>query len=73
MSLLPVIDLRMAFSVWHRNVAVYRRTWVSNILPNFFESLLYLVGMGVGVGFYVKEGIDFIPRTDLDIQCDRKL
>ncbi len=52
------IDLRMATVVWWRNVTVYRHTWVLNILPNFFEPLLYLLGMGVGLGFYMQDGID---------------
>jgi len=52
------IDLRLAAAVWMRNLTVYRRTWVMNILPNFFEPLLYLVGMGIGLGAYVNEGMD---------------
>ena len=51
------IDLAMAKAVWWRNATVYRRTWFKNILPNFFEPLLYLVGMGLGLGFYVGEGV----------------
>lgn len=51
------IDLNMAKAVWWRNATVYRRTWLKNILPNFFEPLLYLVGMGLGLGFYVGQGI----------------
>jgi lipooligosaccharide transport system permease protein len=47
--------------VWHRNFAVYRRTWVTNILPHFFEPLLYLVGMGLGMGFYMSDGLDGQP------------
>jgi len=51
------IDLRMAHAVWMRNVTVYRRTWVLNILPNFFEPLLFLVGMGIGLGAYLEQGM----------------
>lgn len=46
---------RYALSVWWRNAALYRRTWKFNILPNFFEPLLYLVSIGIGVGAYVSE------------------
>ena len=46
---------RYALSVWWRNLALYRRTWKLNILPNFFEPLLYLVSIGIGVGAYVSE------------------
>lgn len=51
------IDLAMALAVWRRNLTLYRRTWVMNILPNFFEPLLYLVGMGVGLGAYLGEDV----------------
>ena len=46
---------RYALSVWWRNAALYRRTWKFNILPNFFEPLLYLVSIGIGVGAYISE------------------
>ena len=32
---------------------MYRRTWSWNILPNFFEPVLYLVSLGVGLGAYI--------------------
>lgn len=44
-----------ALSVWHRNLAMYRRTWKWNILPNFFEPVFYLVAIGVGLGAYVQQ------------------
>jgi len=44
-----------AFSVWRRNFALYRRTWKLNLLPNFFEPLLYLLSIGIGVGAYVSQ------------------
>jgi lipooligosaccharide transport system permease protein len=34
---------------------MYRRSWALNILPNFFEPVLYLVSMGIGVGAYISE------------------
>jgi lipooligosaccharide transport system permease protein len=34
---------------------MYRRTWTWNILPNFFEPILYLVAIGIGVGAYISE------------------
>jgi lipooligosaccharide transport system permease protein len=45
---------RYALSVWRRNLTMYRRTWKLNLLPNFFEPLLYLVSIGIGVGSYVS-------------------
>jgi lipooligosaccharide transport system permease protein len=44
-----------ALSVWRRNASMYRRTWKWNILPNFFEPVLYLLSIGIGVGAYVSK------------------
>lgn len=52
------VDLRVAAAVWRRNATLYRRTWKMNILPNFFEPVLYLVGMGFGLGSYMRSGLD---------------
>ncbi len=34
---------------------MYSRTWTWNILPNFFEPVLYLLSIGIGVGAYISE------------------
>jgi len=47
------LSWRHALSVWRRNATMYRRTWRWNILPNFFEPVLYLVSLGVGLGAYI--------------------
>ena len=52
---LRAVSLPHAFAVWQRNAAMYRRTWKLNLLPNFFEPVLYLVSIGIGVGSYVTE------------------
>jgi len=49
------VSLPYALAVWRRNLALYRRTWKLNLLPNFFEPILYLVSIGIGVGAYVSE------------------
>ena len=49
------VSPRHALAVWHRNFAMYRRTWKLNLLPNFFEPLLYLASIGIGVGAYVQQ------------------
>jgi lipooligosaccharide transport system permease protein len=49
------VSLPHAFSVWRRNAAMYRRTWKLNLLPNFFEPVLYLASLGIGVGAYITE------------------
>jgi lipooligosaccharide transport system permease protein len=49
------ISLPYALAVWRRNAVMYRRTWKWNILPNFFEPVLYLFSIGIGVGAYISE------------------
>ncbi len=49
------VSLPLALSVWRRNFALYRRTWKLNLLPNFFEPILYLVSIGIGVGAYIDQ------------------
>ncbi len=49
------VSVPHALSVWRRNASMYRRTWKWNILPNFFEPVLYLVSIGIGVGAYITE------------------
>ncbi len=53
------IDLLSAFRVWQRNLWVYRDRWFYGLLPNFFEPLFYLLGLGVGLGYYVTSGGEF--------------
>jgi lipooligosaccharide transport system permease protein len=47
------IDLTTALSVWRRNVTEYGHTWMTNMLPNFFDPVLYLLGMGLGLGMFL--------------------
>lgn len=49
-----MVSLPHAWAVWRRNAAMYRRTWTFTILPNFFEPVLYLAAIGIGVGAYVR-------------------
>jgi lipooligosaccharide transport system permease protein len=49
------ISLPYALAVWRRNAVMYRRTWKWNILPNFFEPVLYLFSIGIGVGAYITQ------------------
>lgn len=48
-------SLPHAVAVWRRNASMYRRTWMLNLLPNFFEPVFYLVSIGLGVGAYVSQ------------------
>jgi lipooligosaccharide transport system permease protein len=56
------VSMPHALGVWGRNAAMYRRTWKLNILPNFFEPVLYLVSIGVGIGSYISDmgGMSYI-------------
>lgn len=49
------VSMPHALSVWWRNASMYRRTWKANLLPNFFEPVFYLAGIGIGVGAYIQE------------------
>lgn len=50
---------------------MYRRTWKLNILPNFFEPLLYLISIGIGVGAYIAEigGTSYIAFLAPGLVC----
>jgi lipooligosaccharide transport system permease protein len=41
--------------VWRRNILVWRKLLVPAILMNFGEPLIYLLGLGFGLGRYVGE------------------
>jgi lipooligosaccharide transport system permease protein len=45
-----------AVRVWESQFAVYRRVWLSNILGSFVQPLMFLLGMGVGVGALIDDG-----------------
>ena len=49
------LSLPHAIAVWRRNASMYSRTWMYNLLPNFFEPVLYLLAIGIGVGAYVAK------------------
>jgi lipooligosaccharide transport system permease protein len=34
---------------------MYRQSWKSTLLPNFFEPVFYLTAIGIGVGSYITE------------------
>ena len=58
MRLLGDLDTKMAWAVFMRNATEYSHSWRMNILPNFFEPVLYLIGMGIGLGHYMSRGLD---------------
>ena len=57
------LSLTNACHMWMRNFTVYRKTYKINILPNFFEPVIYLVAMGIGLGAYITramEGVSYL-------------
>lgn len=52
------MDVQLSYrllAVWRRNMLVYRRFAWSNVVSGFVEPLLFLMGMGFGVGQFVDE------------------
>lgn len=49
-------------SVWYRHFRVYTRNIVSNALPPFLEPLIFLVGIGIGLGQFIPqmEGVPYL-------------
>jgi lipooligosaccharide transport system permease protein len=47
-----------AVRAWESHFTLYRTIWRSNVLGAVFQPLLYLLGMGLGVGALVDRGSD---------------
>jgi lipooligosaccharide transport system permease protein len=49
-------------SVWYRHMRVYTKSLVSNGLPPFLEPLIFLAGIGLGMGTYLPNiaGISYL-------------
>lgn len=45
-----------AVRAWESHLTLYRTIWRSNVMAGFVQPLLYLVGMGLGVGALVDDG-----------------
>jgi lipooligosaccharide transport system permease protein len=46
------------FSVWYRHMRVYTNNIFSNGLPPFLEPLLFLAGVGLGLGKYITQSME---------------
>lgn len=44
-----------AVRFWEAELALYKRVWRSNVLGSFVQPMLYLLGIGVGVGSLVDD------------------
>lgn len=66
-----MLSVPHALAVWQRNASMYRRTWMWNILPNFFEPVLYLLSIGIGVGAYITEmrGMSYVEFLAPGLLC----
>ncbi len=53
-----------AVRVFEHHLLVYRRVWKSNVLGSVIRPLLYVLGMGLGVGSLVDDG----PRADTALE-----
>jgi len=60
---IPSLTQRL-FSVWYRHVRVYTKNLVSNGLPPFLEPLLFLAGVGLGLGKYITQNMDGLSYID---------
>lgn len=56
----PALSQRL-FSVWYRHVRVYTQNLLSNGLPPFLEPLLFLMGVGLGLGNYITQPMEGLP------------
>lgn len=50
------------FSVWFRHIRVYTSNFYSNAFPPFFEPLIFLAGLGIGLGAVIQKmgDIDYL-------------
>jgi lipooligosaccharide transport system permease protein len=55
----PALGARL-YSVWHRHMRVYTKNLISNGLPPFLEPVIFLVGIGLGLGRYIS-AMDDVP------------
>ena len=54
--------IRRAFRVWQRHFNVYTKLYRTSLVLNFVEPILYLLGLGIGLGAFVREvnGMSYI-------------
>jgi lipooligosaccharide transport system permease protein len=58
---LPELSYRVGH-VWRRNLDVFMKTYKTNFIPPLVEPLFYLVGLGYGLGGFVRsqEGLRYV-------------
>jgi len=48
----PSVSLAHAWRYWLRNATIFKHTYKLSLLAWFIEPVIYLVGMGFGLGRY---------------------
>lgn len=58
----PDVSFTGAWAYWHRNAAIFRRTYKLSAAAWFIEPVVYLVAMGFGLGAYLSrvEGVEYV-------------
>lgn len=49
----PTLNKRIT-SIWYRHFRVYISNFFSNAFPPFLEPIIFLAGMGIGIGAYIQ-------------------
>ncbi len=63
---------RRLYSVWFRHMRVYTKNLLSNGFPPFLEPLIFLAGVGLGLGKYITEpmgGVSYIEFLGAGLLC----
>lgn len=47
--------IKRIYSVWFRHIKVYSSNFISNAFPPFFEPLIFLAGLSIGIGTYIQK------------------
>lgn len=65
------LDARAMWAMVQRNRDVYLKTWKTNLLPPLLEPLLFIVALGYGLGFFVREveGVSYAQFIAPAILC----
>ena len=53
---------RRSVNVWRRNILVWRKLMGPSLMMNFGEPLVYLLGLGYGLGLFIGKmaGVDYL-------------